>query len=118
MGVDSYKNILFVDDEPRVLQGLQNLLRPQRHQWNMFFASGAEAALDALEEDAFDVIVTDMRMPKMDGAALLHVVREKYPCTVRIVLSGQTDEEMAKRAATVEHLFLAKPCRGDKISAV
>jgi len=105
------RRILFVDDEPRVLEGLQRTLRPHRHEWDMAFAPGAEAALALLEASPFDVIgVSDMRMPGVDGAALLSRVRELYPQMVRIVLSGQTELAVALRAVPVAHQFLAKPC--------
>lgn len=71
--------ILFVDDEVKVLKGLQRMLRPQHHDWEMAFAPGGEAALSMLDESPFDVIVSDMRMPGIDGAALLEIVRQKYP---------------------------------------
>ena len=63
--------VLFVDDEPRVLDGLRRMLRTKRDQWQMrFVASGAEA-LAALAGEPADVLITDMRMPEMDGAARL-----------------------------------------------
>src|SRR5208337_5359055 len=83
------KRILFVDDEQSVLDGLEDLLVRYRHRWEMVFVTGAAAALDQMRKKPFDVIVTDIRMPGMDGAALLRLVSEKYPGTVRIVLSGQ-----------------------------
>ena len=67
----SQKRILFVDDEANVLDGLQNLLRKQRHHWDMVFAIDGQTALTELEKAPFDVIVSDMRMPGMDGATLL-----------------------------------------------
>jgi CheY-like chemotaxis protein len=73
------RRILFVDDESRILEGLQRMLRPQRQHWEMAFASSGEAALKLLEERPFDVIVSDMRMPVMDGAALLTHVRDRFP---------------------------------------
>ena len=104
------KRILFVDDEPKILEGLQRMLRPQRSEWEMAFAAGGEAALSMLETSPFDVIVSDMRMPGMDGAALLHLVREKYPSVLRIILSGYTELEAAFRTVPVAHQFLLKPC--------
>ncbi len=71
------KRIVFVDDEPRVLEGLQRMLRGERHRWQMSFAVGGPAALETLATEPFDVIVTDMRMPIMDGAMLLKEVRDK-----------------------------------------
>jgi DNA-binding NtrC family response regulator len=104
------KRILFVDDEPRLLEGLQRMFRPQRKHWDMLFATSGEQALAILATSPCDVIVTDMRMPGMDGATLLEQVQERYPSLVRIVLSGHVEMEAALRAAPVAHQFLSKPC--------
>ena len=109
------RRILFVDDEPRILEGLRRMLRPQRHDWEMAFAQGGEAALALMEASPFDVIVSDMRMPGMDGAALLCHVREHYPQVVRIVLSGHTELCTALRVVPVAHQFLAKPCDAEML---
>jgi len=109
------RRILFVDDEPRILEGLQRMLRPLRGAWEMKFATGGEEALPMMEAAPYDVIVTDMKMPRMDGAALLGIVREKYPGTLRIVLSGYTELEASYRAVPVAHQFLLKPCDADKL---
>jgi putative nucleotidyltransferase with HDIG domain len=81
----------------------------------MVFALGGDAALRELEAGSFDVVVTDMRMPGIDGVTLLGLVQERHPGTIRIVFSGQTDQEAALRAAPVAHQFLAKPCDGDHL---
>ena len=109
------KRILFVDDEPKILEGLQRMLRPQRNEWEMSFAPGGEAALAMLEAESFDVIVSDMRMPGVDGAALLETVREKYPGMLRVILSGYTELEASFRAVPVAHQFLLKPCDPDAL---
>lgn len=109
------KRILFVDDEPRVLEGLQRMLRPQRKEWEMEFADSGAQALTLLEAHPFDVIVTDMRMPEMDGAALLEQVQKRFPGVVRMVLSGYFEMEMAMRAVPVAHQYLAKPCDSEKL---
>jgi HD-like signal output (HDOD) protein len=111
------KRILFVDDEQRVLDGLQRMLRSQRQRWVTEFAAGGEAALAALGAAPFDVIVTDMRMPGMDGAQLLETVRDRYPHIARIVLSGYFERSSAVRASPVAHQFLVKPCDAAKLSA-
>lgn len=111
------KRILFVDDEPRLLQGLQRMLRPQRHEWDMLFANGGEEALAVMAQTAVDVVVTDMRMPGMDGASLLQQVHARFPGAMRIVLSGQFDVEAGLRAVPVAHQFLTKPCDPDKLKA-
>jgi len=102
--------ILFVDDEQRELDSLQQLLRPHRHQWEMAFALGGEAALAMMASVPFDAIVSDMQMPGMDGSVLLERVRQRHPKVVRIVLSGYTELEAAFRAVQVAHQFLLKPC--------
>lgn len=112
------KRILFVDDEPRVLEGLQRMLRPCRQQWEMTFASSGSAALEILARRAHDVIVTDMRMPEMDGAELLQRVRARYPGMIRIVLSGQFEAEAAMRVVQAAHQFLTKPCDAGKLQEV
>ncbi len=112
------KRILFVDDEPRILEGLQNLLRRQRRKWDMVFALGGEHALEELKKAPFDVIVTDMRMPGIDGAALLREVQQTHKNTVRIVLSGYTELEAALRVVPVAHQFLTKPCSPEVLENV
>ena len=92
------KRVLFVDDEPLILAGLKQALYRQRSRWQMFFVESADAALALLAEGPFDVIVTDMRMPGKDGAALLQEVRSRYPDTARIVLSGQSGRDELLRA--------------------
>jgi putative nucleotidyltransferase with HDIG domain len=102
--------ILFVDDEPLLLSGLQRSLRPLRKEWSAAFAEGGEEALELLARQPFEVIVTDMRMPGMDGAALLNEVMRLYPDMLRLVLSGQSDLESVVKSAGVTHQYLAKPC--------
>jgi HD-like signal output (HDOD) protein len=104
------RHVLFVDDEPHVLDSLRDALRSRRAEWTMAFAHGSEAALEALAEQEYDVVVSDMRMPGMDGADLLARVRTVQPSTVRIVLSGYADLDVLMRATAVSHRFLGKPC--------
>jgi len=107
--------ILFVDDEARILDGLQRMLRPQRDKWEMVFVPGGVAALAMLEKTLFDVVVSDMRMPGIDGVALLEVVKKKYPSALRIILSGYTQQEASYRVVPVAHQFLLKPCDGQTL---
>ena len=109
------KRILFVDDERSILQGLQDLLRKQRKEWDMAFALGSEAALDELARSPFDVVVSDMRMPGMDGAELLARIKEQYPSVARIVLSGHADRDAIVRALPVAHQYLSKPCSAETL---
>lgn len=109
--------VLFVDDELAVLEGLENRLRRLRRRWSMAFAQGAAAALEQLESSHFDVIVTDMRMPGMDGAALLKRVCVAYPHMIRLVLSGETGQDALLDALPVAHQLLSKPCQADVLEA-
>ena len=111
------QRILFVDDEPRILDGLQRMLRPLREEWDMAFVGGGVEALERLAQAPFDVVVSDMRMPGMDGAQLLSEVRSRYPEVVRIGLSGQTDRETVLRAVEPTHQYLAKPCDPEILKA-
>jgi HD-like signal output (HDOD) protein len=109
------KNILFVDDEPKVLQGLQRQLHRMRNEWKMNFAEGGNNALEFMAHSPVDVIVTDMMMPGMDGAQLLNEVMQRYPNTVRIVLSGHVDRESAYRLVGPAHQYLSKPCEAEEL---
>jgi HD-like signal output (HDOD) protein len=112
------RRILFVDDDQQVLDALRNLLRRQRKQWDMAFALGGEPALEELAKGPFDVVVSDMRMPGMDGNALLERVRALQPRCARIVLSGHAERDAVARALGVAHQFLSKPCDSDTLRTV
>src|ERR1700690_3600413 len=112
------RRVLFVDDEPQILEGLRHRLHRQRKQWEMLFAESGKAALKILAHEPVDVIITDMRMPQMDGATLLTKVKELYPRVVRIVLSGHAELETALRAVPVAHQFLNKPSEPGVIEGV
>jgi putative nucleotidyltransferase with HDIG domain len=112
------RRILFVDDESNVLQGLRRMLRPKRQEWDMAFAASGEEALCLLDEKHFDVVVTDMRMPMMDGAALLHEVMERHPGVARIVLSGHSDLDLVVRSVLPAHQYVSKPCSPEKLQDV
>lgn len=105
--------VMFVDDEPAVLAGLRASLRKLRHSWDMHFALGGHEAIATLEGGRFDVVVTDMRMPEMTGAALLRLVSERWPQMGRVVLSGHAGGEDAVAGRALAHSFLHKPCDPD-----
>ncbi len=111
------KKILFVDDEPKLLEGLQRMLRSMRRQWDMTFVTSGSDALAALENQPFHILVTDMRMPGMDGSELLETVKELHPQIVRIVLSGHTDKEMILKSVGPAHQYLSKPCGVEMLKA-
>jgi len=109
------KRILFVDDERNVLSGLRRQLHRLRNEWEMHFAGGGQEALEAVDAEAFDVVVTDMQMPMVDGAQVLAHVMVVQPRCVRLVLSGHADPDRHRLAASCAHRFLDKPCEPEKL---
>ncbi|MDX1709481.1 MAG: response regulator [Desulfobacterales bacterium] len=107
------RRILFVDDEPMVLKGLQRSLRKMRDEWTMRFTASSREALDILGAEPFDVIVSDLRMPEMDGGELLAEVKRRHPEVVRIILSGQVEQETTLKSVQLAHQSLSKPCDAD-----
>ncbi len=80
------KDIVFVDDDRDLLDGLRTRLYKHRHDWNMKFLESGEEALAAFEEQHVDLIVSDVRMPGMDGGQLLTVVKQRWPNAIRIIV--------------------------------
>lgn len=111
------ETILFIDDEPNILQGLQRLLRPRRDEWDMTFVSSALEAVEIMKQRCFDVVVTDMRMPEMDGADLLDEVKQLCPRSVRIILSGQAEVDTIIKSIQSAHQYLSKPCDPAQLEA-
>lgn len=110
-------HVLFVDDEPRILQGLQRMLRTVRKEWRMSFANGGEEALALMADDPVEVVVSDMRMPGMNGGQLLTQVQARHPAVLRFVLSGQCEEDTMFELVSNSHQFFAKPCDAEKLIA-
>lgn len=109
--------ILFVDDEPKVLEGLRRMMRSIRHEWEITTAASGPEALEHMSRNLVDVVVTDMRMPEMDGNQLLNEVKNRYPEVVRIVLSGQSDREMVLKSVRPAHQYLSKPCNDEVLKS-
>ena len=109
------KTLLFVDDEPNVLQGLQRQLRSMRHEWDMHFVENGKKALEFMAAQAVDIVVSDMMMPGMDGAQLLSEVVHRHPQTVRLILSGHAHREAVLRLVGPAHQYLSKPCNADEL---
>jgi HD-like signal output (HDOD) protein len=109
------QRILFVDDEPNVLAGYRRMLHAMRATWTMEFAPGPEEALARVAAAPFDVVVSDMRMPEMEGADLLGIIKKLYPRIIRIGLSGHASEETALKCVGPVHQFLTKPCDAETL---
>jgi response regulator RpfG family c-di-GMP phosphodiesterase len=111
------QRVLVVDDEPNVLEGIQRTLRKQVE---LQTASSGAAALRLIEESGpFAVVISDMRMPAMNGAQFLAKVREQEPDTVRIIFSGHADLEATIAAVNEGQIyrFLTKPCPTERLLA-
>lgn len=111
------KRILFVDDEVQVLAGLRSRLHRLRSEWDMSFVEGGAQALELLAQSPFDVIVTDVQMPQMDGAELLRIVSQQWPQMVRILLSGYSESGQIARLASLAHQSLSKPCAPQQLES-
>ena len=101
--------ILFVDDDSNVIQAMRRTMHCMRNEWDMEFVSSGPEALQCLARNPADVIVTDMRMPGMDGWQLLAEVKSLYPQTVRLVLSGYAEPGAIMRLVGTAHQYIAKP---------
>lgn len=107
--------ILCVDDEPRILEGLVLHLR---REYQVYTANSGPMALQTLKDvGGVAVVVSDMRMPGMDGAALLKQVKQRFPETSRILLTGEPGREAAVQAINEGQIFrfLTKPCAPDQL---
>ena len=109
-GTERRYRILFVDDVRAILLGLERLLRQNRDQWDMSFANSPEQALEMLAAQPFDIIVSDVVMPNMNGVELLEIVKEKYPGMIRFILSGHADHHILIQSVGATHQFMSKPC--------
>ncbi len=109
--------ILCVDDEPNVLEGLRRMLQ---REYDVHLASGPAAALQVLEEKEMDLIISDYRMPQMNGVELLRRIKEDHPDTVRFLLTGYADVDVAIQAINEGgvHYFIRKPSRDEELKFI
>jgi putative nucleotidyltransferase with HDIG domain len=110
--------ILFVDDDLNVLDGLRRALHTQRDEWDMHFAASGPEALELMASRPIDMLVSDMRMSPMNGAELLQSVMERYPSAIRIILSGYADSELIMKSVGVTHQFISKPCDPEILKSI
>lgn len=101
--------VLFVDDETQILKGIKRVIRKQPFQ--ALYAEGGQQALAVLERQSVQVIVSDLKMPEMDGLTLLQQVQRRYPEIIRMVLSGVTDIDPVLEAIHVGRVYryITKP---------
>ena len=112
------KTILLVDDERSVLSAIRRLLR--KEGWNLLTATSGQEGLEVLRESAVDVVVSDVRMPVMDGPAFLKRVKELYPDVIRIILTGYSDREsLSKAFAEADiHEMISKPWDDEELKSI
>ena len=109
------QRILFVDDEKLILKALDAAMKPMREEWDVHFANSGQAAVLQMATMPFDVIVTDMRMPGMNGAELLKEVCKCSPRSIRILLSGYADDCQIMDVIGSAHQFIMKPFNLDAL---
>jgi response regulator RpfG family c-di-GMP phosphodiesterase len=116
VSVTSYKPaVLLVDDEASILNSLRRLLRNQ--PYDLFFADSGEQALEVMAQQRIDLVMTDARMPNMDGATLLAEIHQRYPTTTRILLTGYADLNMIIKAINEGqiHRYISKPWNDEEL---
>lgn len=109
--------ILLVDDEPHILSALQRVLR--REPYSVFTAGSGAQGLQVLAEHAIHMVVTDQRMPEMEGTVFLQRVKENWPETLRVVLSGYAEASAIVAAINKGEIyrFIGKPWKDDELKA-
>ena len=103
------KRILFVDDETMLLDLYKLVFEHEADQWSINFAPGGKEALELMDEEPVDVLVSDMRMPGMSGAELVQETMKRHPKTSRLIMSGYADSEQIAQCLGATHQFIAKP---------
>jgi len=110
--------LLFVDDEPGILSALRRLFRP--HGYRIMIAESGAEGLEILEKETVDLVISDMRMPEMDGATFLKHVRTRCPKIVRILLTGYADITSTVAAINEGEIYryISKPWDDNEIVLV
>lgn len=111
------KTILFVDEEPFVHKSLRRTFRDQLDAWQMRFIGAPDQGLAIMAGEAVDVLVTEVAFADQDGLAFLGTVRDRYPQTARIILSGYVDRDVLLKSSDLAHQFLAKPFEAGELKA-
>lgn len=102
-------NILFVDDEEHVLNSIRRLLARRCKNWHIVQTTDPFEALEILNRQTIDVIVSDIIMPKMQGDELLDKIAHKYPHIIRVVLSAHAESDAVTKALSISHQYISKP---------
>lgn len=110
--------VLFVDDEPLVLQGIARSLAFAPEHWMLEFCTTGEQALEAMRATPYDIVFSDLKMPDMHGSEVLDAFMRESPSTLRVILSGYADEQLTLGALDVAQQYLIKPYGGEALIAL
>ncbi|PKN96713.1 MAG: hypothetical protein CVU43_19265 [Chloroflexi bacterium HGW-Chloroflexi-5] len=112
------QKVLLVDDNPNVLRSFKRTLHSDSNRWIILTAESGAEALEIISRESIDIIISDLRMPEMDGVTLLGIVAQKSPATLRIAITGNADPELCQQATLVAHQFIAKPIDPQDLSRI
>src|SRR5487761_2120818 len=114
-GTEGNATLLFVDDEVNILSSLKRLFRPGGYR--IFTAESGAQGLEILQHEAVDLVVSDMRMPEMNGAKFLEQVNARWPDTIRILLTGHAEIGATIDAINKGHIYryISKPWEDNDI---
>lgn len=115
---DAKPLILFVDDDPMLLNSTRRRLMSLTQSWELRTAESGQEALRIIDSVEPAAVVSDMRMPGMDGLELLTEVERRYPFAIRIIVSGQTERDKLVDAQVIAHEILQKPCEAEQVRVV
>lgn len=108
--------VLFVDDSPSVIDMLKRMVHSQDSDWDVRYAVGGVEAIGLLDLERFDVIVTDLQMPEIDGVKLLKYVQKSFPELIRIIFSASLTKDAVREVASFTHRFISKPCGVEQLA--
>ncbi len=111
-------SILFVDSDTNQLHSLQRSLRDQRDRWQLLFAENADTALELLQQEPVDILVSESRIDGGSGSELLKQVQQLHPLTTRLIFSGLAMREPAQEVVQHAHQFIAKPCNKETLVSI
>ncbi|WP_415905323.1 HDOD domain-containing protein [Neptuniibacter sp. QD48_55] len=111
-------SVVFIDDEVSTLRAFRRSLREYDREWNFVFESSPLQALQVIKDQRPSIVVSDKRMPEMDGEQLLRAVKESVPEAMRILISGDTSDNTVLASADVAHLLLPKPFEAQELVEV
>ena len=111
------QTILFVDEEKFVHKALKRSFRKMRQDWDMRFSANPSEAMEILNNEPIEVVVTETVFQGHSGLDFLKVVREGHPNSVRIILSGYANQDVILKSVDLAHQYLAKPCEDDALKS-